>query len=424
MAKAAIDDMRRDGAGLPVPEPDLTPRELIARATALRDKIRADAAGAEARGHYSDALHAEFLRAGLYRTMQPRRFGGYEFPVHVFYKAMLEISHGDPGIGWCLTLCASHPLVVASHWPEAAQRDFFGPDGHFAAPHRPVPAGTARPVEGGYIVEGVWDYCSGIPHSTHFIGGARVLDGSDPPSAIQVVIPKDKIAVLDDWGGDKTLGMRASGSNSVKVDRVFVPAHHCVVAQGVWAVPEGMRNGTAGTRLHGNPMYLGRVMGPYHMSLVTPVIGAARAALDEFEQIIRTKTTIFPPFIPRAEHVDFQRAYGQAVTLADAAEAILMRAGQIYMEYCDRWSADGTPITVEDNLRLWGMIQHAGRLGCEATEIIFNAASSAAAKKGQLIQRCYRDCAMYRSHISSQYLNFAPPIGRAHLGLPVNFFGL
>jgi 3-hydroxy-9,10-secoandrosta-1,3,5(10)-triene-9,17-dione monooxygenase len=94
------------------------------------------------------------------------------------------------------------------------------------------------------------------------------------------------------------------------------------------------------------------------------------------------------------------------------------------MAYCRRWAEAGTPITVEENLRLWGMLQNAGRLGCEAVDIVFNAASSAAAKRGQRIQQYWRDVAMYRSHISSQILNFAAPIGRAHLGLPIGFFGL
>jgi 3-hydroxy-9,10-secoandrosta-1,3,5(10)-triene-9,17-dione monooxygenase len=132
---------------------------------------------------------------------------------------------------------------------------------------------------------------------------------------------------------------------------------------------------------------------------------------------------MFPPFVKRVEHGDFQRAFGQATSLADAAEAIMVRAGQIYMETCARWAADGTLFTIEDNLRLWGLMQQAGQLACQATEIIFCAANSSATKKGQRIQRYYRDCAMYRSHISSQGLNFAAPIARAHFDLPLNHFG-
>jgi len=407
----------------PVPEPDLTPKELIARAVALRPKLRAEQEEADRIGHYSESMHQEFLKAGFYRALQPRRYGGYEFDVPTFYKAMLEISRGHPGSGWCLTLCASHPFVLAAHWSEQAQRELFGPDGFFAAPHRPPPLGTATPVNGGYIIEGVWDYCSGIPFSSHFMGGARLLNGEDPPSTVNVVVPKGSYTIVDDWGGDRTLGMRASGSNSVKVDKAFVPEHYVVRADGMWAKAEGMIDGTPGTKLHGNPMYLGRTMGPYHMSLVTPTLGAARAAIDEFEDIIKTRQTLFPPVIPRYQHVDFQRAWGQATSLADASEGILMSAGRKYMDYCRRWAEENKPFTLEENIGLWAMLQHAGKLAGEAMDIIHAASSSAATKRGQKIERYYRDVAMYRSHISAQYLNFAAPLARAHFGLEIGMFG-
>ena len=117
----------------------------------------------------------------------------------------------------------------------------------------------------------------------------------------------------------------------------------------MWALPETMKDGTPGTRLHGNPMYLGRVMGPYHMSLVTPTLGAAQAAQQtQFEQIIKTRPTLFPPVVPRYQFIDFQRAYGQATALTDASEGILMSAGHKYMYLCRRWAKDGTPIAAHE----------------------------------------------------------------------------
>ncbi len=183
-----------------------------------------------------------------------------------------------------------------------------------------------------------------------------------------------------------------------------------------------MRNGTPGTRLHGNPMYLGRVSGPYHISLVTTVIGAAKAALDEYEDIIRTKKTAFPPFVPRAEHEDFQRALGQATVLADAAENLMIRGCEVYMEMCQRWAADGTPITVEQNLRLWAMMQQAGRMACDAVELLFKNAGTSVTRKGSRMERYFRDVQMYRAHPSALFENFWAPVGRAHLGLPIRHF--
>jgi 3-hydroxy-9,10-secoandrosta-1,3,5(10)-triene-9,17-dione monooxygenase len=407
---------------LPVPEPDLTPAELIARAAALKPLLRRQQAENDERGFYSQELHQAFVDAGLYRAVQPRMFGGYEFDIPTFYRAMLEISHGHPSAGWCLTLCASHPFLIASHWPERAQRELFGPDGHFAAPHRVPPTGVLTPVEGGYRLTGLWDFCSGIPHATHLVCGARLPVAEGPPEVFCVAVPRAKLRILDDWGGDQTLGMRASGSNSVEIKDAFIPAHHVIPLQGLFTRPEDMRDGTPGTRLHGNPMYLGRVAGPYHMSLITPVIGAAKAALDEYQDIIRTKNTNFPPITPRAEHEDFQRAFGQATILADTAENLMIRGGEVYMEMCQRWASDGTLITVEQNLRLWAMLQQAGRMACDAVELLFKNAGASAARKGSPMERYLRDAQMYRMHPSSLFENFWAPVGRARLGLPIRHF--
>jgi len=408
---------------VPVPEPDLTPEELIARAAALKPLLRAQQAENDERGAYSPELHQAFLKAGLYRTVQPRMFGGYEFDIPTFYRAMLEISHGHPSAGWCLTLCASHPFLIASHWPEQAQRELFGADGHFAAPHRVPPSGTLTPVEGGYRLTGLWDFCSGIPYATHLVCGAQLPVAGGPPQVFCAAVPRAKLCILDDWGGDQTLGMRASGSHSVEIKDVFIPAHHAVpMQQGLFSRPEDMRDGTPGTRLHGNPMYLGRVSGPYHMSLITPVIGAAKAALDEYEDIIRTKKTNFPPITLRAEHEDFQRSLGQAAILTDAAENLMIRGGEVYMEMCGRWAADGTPIAVEQNLRLWAMLQQAGRMACDAVELLFKTAGTSVTRKGSRMERYFRDVQMYRAHPSSLFENFWAPVGRARLGLPIRHF--
>ena len=84
---------------VPVPEPDLKHEEMIARARALRSMVREEAEAAERRGYHSEALHNEFVKAGFYRCLQPRRFGGYEFDIRTFFKTMVEIASGDPGIG-------------------------------------------------------------------------------------------------------------------------------------------------------------------------------------------------------------------------------------------------------------------------------------------------------------------------------------
>jgi 3-hydroxy-9,10-secoandrosta-1,3,5(10)-triene-9,17-dione monooxygenase len=411
-------DIRASGEVAP-PEPELTPEEIIARAHALVPLVRDQQDEAERLGHHTDAMEREFVDAGFYRILQPRRFGGYEFDIPTFWKVMLAIASGDPGTGWGLTLGSHHAFVVGSHFPEAGQREIFGPTGDFRAPHRAPPMGRARPVHGGYVVSGTWDYCSGAPHSTHFMGNALVKgrDPSKPGAVIVTVIPKGQYTVLDDWGDGSFLGMNSSGSNGVRVDEAFVPEHWTSVMN--WT---RLTDPPPGAALHGNPMYLGRIYAVYHAGLVIPVIGAARAALAEYEQIITTKDTIFAPPVPRYTHADYQQPYGHGLALTDAAEALVLRVGEQYMELSRRWAKTGEPFSREDDVRLYAVVQQAGQLALRAVQVIFNASSSSAAKRGQRIHRYYRDVAMYRSHIAAQYLNTAREMAKVHFGLPDGLF--
>src|SRR5215471_10075903 len=136
-----MSSVKTTGTEVPAPEPGLTATEIVVRAAALKPRLRAEQDEAERLGHYTEGMHEEFVRAGFYRMLQPRRFGGYEFDLPTFWRAMVQISEGDPGSGWCLTLGSHHAFVVGSFWPERAQREIFGPDGEFRSPHRPLPGG-------------------------------------------------------------------------------------------------------------------------------------------------------------------------------------------------------------------------------------------------------------------------------------------
>ena len=234
------------------------------------------------------------------------------------------------------------------------------------------------------MVHGAWNYCSGAPFSRHFVAHAKVsgTEGEAAAGSLLFVVPRESYEILPDWGGDRTLGMQASGSNSIRVPETFVPEHHTVPKDFIFAKPDDMLEGTPGTRLHGNPMYLGRLMGPFHASLVCTVVGAAWAAVEEYEEVIRSMKTLHDPTLLRADHVDGQRTLGLALGMADAAEAVLLDVADRYAELCNRWARNGTPLSVEDNLRLRAMAQQAGKLTCDTVEMLFHAAGSFTTKKG------------------------------------------
>ena len=110
--------------------------------------------------------------------------------------------------------------------------------------------------------------------------------------------------------------------------------------------------------------------------------------------------------------------------LADAAQDLMLASLEKYMAYCRRWQQDSTHFSVEESLRIWGTIMKAGHMACEAVDLMFAAASSSASRKGQRMERYYRDCAMYRSHTSSQLPNIASGLARIHFGQAMGMFGV
>src|SRR5438270_11183999 len=95
----------------------------------------------------------------------PRRDGGLEVSPLVFFDVVKELARGDMGSAWCFALTANHALHVGSWYPEEVQDQVFG-NHDFRAASVAAPTVLAKPVNGGYLLNGVVDYCSGIPYST------------------------------------------------------------------------------------------------------------------------------------------------------------------------------------------------------------------------------------------------------------------
>lgn len=383
-----------------VPEPDLTPKEIIARAATLREHLRDDQEATEQRTYYSARTHELFEQAGLYRILQPRRFGGYEFDIETFYRVVMELTRGCPSTGWCFCLGAAHVLQVAALFPEEGQQEIFAANnGHFVAASRDLPAGTVTPSGGGYVVNGTWNYCSGAPYSTHFIARALLADadghaGGDSPNVL-VAIPRADWTMLDDWHG--LLGLRGSGSHSIQVKDATVPAHFVVDSD-----PFSFDTANAALRspVHPNPMYNSRHLNFFHGEIGAIMTGMADAATDEFERIIRTSKTSSPlPPGLRMDAPDHQRTLGLGLAKASAARQIVLGTARQHLEHCRQAAEDGIPYEAEQDLLLESTHGQAGELAFAAIENLARmSGSSNAVRDGRRMQRYLRDALVYRSH--------------------------
>ena len=394
------------------PEPDLTAAELLARAQELVPVLRERQPATEAAGRLLDETHEAFVEAGLYRALQPRRFGGYELGLRDFVRVMSEISRGCPSSGWVLALTSGHPHLL-SHWSEEAQAELYGATGDLRVPGRPVQAGLAVPTDGGYTVSGAWDYASGCDHSTHFMGSA-IVQGSEPPRLMWLLIDRADYEIVDNWD---VIGLRGTGSKRVVCEAVHVPEHRCITAIGT----TGER--PPGWRSHANPLYAGGLFSLLFFELGAIAVGAARGAIDVYEDVLGAKALDIPPFVLRGEVDEYQHHLGRAVGLVDLAEAALLEGADRYMDQATRAYEADQPVddNDEETRRLLFLQQNCIRLCDEAVELVFRTGGTSSARRGHPIGNAMLALTVMRTHMGLQLDRTATNLGRLRLGMQPGF---
>jgi 3-hydroxy-9,10-secoandrosta-1,3,5(10)-triene-9,17-dione monooxygenase len=374
------------------PEPGLTSEEVIARAERIAATLVERQAETEQRGYYAEDTHNEFLRAGLYRLLVPRRYGGYEFGLSTHIPVVSALARGCPSTAWMYTFGASHAIVAATLFGESAQDELFA-GGDFICPATVAPVGFAEPAEdGGWIIDGVHSYSSGSPYATHFIGHTLLPGENGEPLPMMFFVPREQWRRLDDWGAQ--LGLKGSGSHSVALEKVRIPAHYALPGTHMGQV--SVVDGTAGRELHGNAMYGGGVLSALQFPLAALSVGMATGALDAYAELMRSRLTIYPPITLRAENADFQFHYGEAAGRIAAAEAALTDAVRQWEDTAERGAA---AFTREVDLRLSMIGREAVRLCWSAvSEHLFPTAGSSAVRAGARIERTWRDMSTLHSH--------------------------
>jgi 3-hydroxy-9,10-secoandrosta-1,3,5(10)-triene-9,17-dione monooxygenase len=379
---------------------ELLPAEALARADAMRSALLADQPEVERRTTYSPERHQEFIDAGFYRMLIPRRYGGYEFTMTDFLPVLQSVARGCMSTGWCLTLGSSHALLVASLWGKEVQDEIFA-DGHVVIPSTARPGGPAvRNADGTWTLDTTHPYSSGSPYSTHYLGQAFEMDGGKPAQQIFFIAPRDSYTILDDWG--KTLGLKGSGSNTIVFEGARIPERF--VLEHTMQVDLKTGNTSPGFELHGNPMYLAPGQGFFGLDLSTVFIGGAFGALDEYERLLFERKTAGDAGRAPAARVhdpDYQRWYGLATARLNSAQAIIIGAAEQWMELCRRAADGGEPFTTADDMMINMMCREATRLAWSTVqEIIYRTAGTSAAMNGERLERSYRDLSQAWGHVN------------------------
>lgn len=385
-----------------------TPADMLARARKLRPRLRAAQSECEEIGQVVPEIAKTLIENGFFRMVQPRRFGGYEFDVPSFLEVVMELARGCAETGWVVSLVGGHPILVA-RYPEEAQVEVFGTDGDFRCPGALTPIGTAVSVEGGYRISHAWVSASGCDLGTHFMGLARV-DGES--RLVQLLIDIADCTIVDDW---HVMGMRGTGSKRVEVKDIFVPTARSLEVAGMERGAEPLGDEA---RVHDNPLYWGPTS-PFLIAEAAAVaVGAARGALDIFEDVLCTKKLALAPHTERCHDPVAQQQYGNALALVSTASAALLHVGTEYMDRATARKEHGEPFDPATILRMTLVLQRAVQMAWEATDLIYRAAgTSASAKAGTPIGRFMRNVAVLRTHPVLQFEQTALNVAKLKFGI-------
>jgi 3-hydroxy-9,10-secoandrosta-1,3,5(10)-triene-9,17-dione monooxygenase len=232
-----------------------------------------------------------------------------------------------------------------------------------------------------------------------------------PRRYIYVLLDRGDFAIADNWD---VVGMQGTGSQHVVVDEMLVPSHRVLELSGAGMTVLSHQPGRA---LHKNPLYHGPILPFLFCELTSVVVGAARGALDIYEQILRERKSILPPFTARVETDEHQHHFGHAQGLIDTAEAALLKLGSNYMVNAKR-AMEGDASKPEEDRRFQRVTQQCVELAWEAVDLMFRTAGSSVAKKTSALARYFRNLAVIRTHITIQLHHTSTNVGRLHFGLP------
>src|SRR6266536_1246391 len=252
-----------------VAKPDVA--DLLARARAIAELARERAQQTEADRRVGNDMIERMRQADLFRVMQPRAYGGFEYGFDVFAQIVAAIAAGCGSTGWVYALLASHQWLIAC-FSKAAQDEVWQDRSALAAGSF-APVGRAVAADGGYRLSGAGSFCSGCDNAQWQLLGGMIPqpDGAAKPGFF--LLRTSECSIDDNW---HTMGLAGTGSKNIVARDAFVPAH------GALAFAELADATAPGMRANANPLYRQSFLAVLPIAIVSPVLGMAEGALADF----------------------------------------------------------------------------------------------------------------------------------------------
>ncbi|MCF6390862.1 hydroxylase [Mycobacterium sp. MBM] len=353
----------------------------------VADQLRGQAEEAEKIGKLTDDTVKTMKQLGNIRLLQPKKHGGMEVHPREFAETVMATAALDPSAGWINGVVGVHPYQLAYADPRVGAEIWADDvDTWVASPY--APQGVAKPVDGGYIFNGRWQFSSGTDHCDWIFLGAMIGDADGkplmPPQMLHMILPrKDYEIVEDSWD---VVGLRGTGSKDVVVKDAFVPSYRTMDAMKVM---DGTAQREAGMT---ETLYLMPWSTMFPLGISSATIGIAEGALAAALEYQRSRVNSSGVAIKDDPYVMY--AIGEAAADINAArQELLANADRIY----DMVDA-GKEVSFEDRAAGRRTQVRAVWRAVSAVDEIFARCGGNGTRMDKPLQRYWRDVHVGQAH--------------------------
>lgn len=349
----------------------------------LRDRAPSTAEARRIPTENFDALR----RAGSFKTIQSTRNGGYGLSMRAHLDTVATLAEGCGSTAWCAGVIQAHSWLL-SHFPVETQDDIYGSDPDAVVVAVVGPRGRATVTLDGYLLSGFWPFASGNEGADWILLGAVIVDEHDTViDEGQFAVPIDTVTRHDDW---HVAGLAGTGSCSVSVEDVEVPAHRFLSMQ---AVRDGAGGPGAQAQQHQDWNHRCAAVPVLALALTGSAIGIARQAVADFTSVIENRTIAYTAD-RQAEHPVTHVQIGEAAMLAHEGELILYHCA----DQIDQAGRNSTELDLLTRARMRLDCATGVRRCLDAVEILFQASGGSGLRSAAPLTRAVSDLRAINQH--------------------------
>ena len=346
--------------------------------------------------------------SGVARLLQPPAYGGAGGPLRDIVGAVSDVGAACGSTGWAVVQYVVHPFMVAQ-WPREAQDEVWGDDPkNLVAGILIQSLGRYERVDGGYRVSGRWPFVTGVDTCDWcIVSGYEQGRAGQHESHLHFLIRRGEIEILDTWDA---LGLRGSGTNDVRLQEFFVPAHRALSM-------EALRGGESpGGHWRETPFYLLPSYPIFGCGISSGAVGIALEMVAEYNEIARRKGSIMAEkgvATFASQHIRF----AEAKAAVDCARQLLsFAADEIGAIACE----EGRVPTLEERARCRALATHAGNIAMDVSRAIWDLSGAASVYSNSSLGNLFTDMMVANQHFTqNKDVNFTT-YGRMLYGLDID----